>query len=196
MTKWYQKEWVHYIAIALVCLGIGGVTGFYGKPVEFREVVKTEYKDKIVYQEKTLSQAELDRLVEEAVKKRTKRTWTVTKTPDGTVVKTGEETTEVDKTKKEVEVRTEIVYRDVIKTEVVTKTEYKEKIVKNQPNWIVSAGVGVSIPKFMGKPEIGIPGLQGAVIQAEIGRRVVGPFYLGLTGNSQGVVGLNLSGTF
>lgn len=196
MTKWYQKEWVHLVAVGLVCLIIGGLSGFYGKPVEFREVTKIEYKDRVVEVEKSLSQEELNRLVDEAVKKKIHRTWTVTQKPDGTVVKTGEETTEIDKTKVEKVTEIKTVYVDKIEYRDRVVTEYKEKIVKNQPNWIVSAGVGVAIPTFLGKPEIGVPGLKGAVIQAEIGRRVVGPFYLGLTGNSQGTVGLNLSGTF
>lgn len=196
MDKWYQNKWFQMVLVGLICLGLGSMIGYFGKPAEVREVTKTEYKDKIVYVEKTLTQEELNRLVDEAVKKRTKKTWKEVKSPDGTVVKTGEETTEIDKTKVEKVTEIKVVYVDKIEYRDRVVTEYKEKVVKNQPNWIVSAGVVLAIPTFLGKPEIGVPGLKGVVIQAELGRRVVGPFYLGLFGNTQGTVGLNLSGTF
>ncbi len=194
--KWYQNRWLQLGLVALVAFAAGSATGFFGKPAEIREVEKVVYKDKLVYVEKTLTQDEIDRLVNEALKKKTKKTWTVTKKPDGTTVSTGTETTESEKTKIVKEVETKTVYVDKYIDRVVEKVVEKEKIVKNQPGWIVSAGVGVSIPSLMGKPEQGIPGLKGAVIQAEVGRRVVGPFYLGVFGNTQGTVGLNLSGTF
>ena len=181
---------------ALLGLLVGTAGGFFGKPAEIREVTKTEYKDKLVYVEKTLTQDELNRLVDEAVKKRTHRTWVVTKTPDGTVTKTGTETTEVDATKKTVEVQIKTVYVDKFIDREVVKTEYKEKVVKNQPNWLVHAGAGVSIPTFLGKPQMGVPGLQGAVIEADVSRKVFGPFYLGLSANTQGYIGLNLTGAF
>lgn len=195
MKEWFKKWWPVGLA-ALLGLLVGTAGGFFGKPAEIREVTKTEYKDKLVYVEKTLTQDELNRLVDEAVKKRTHRTWVVTKTPDGTVTKTGTETTEVDATKKTVEVQIKTVYVDKFVYRDVLKTEYKEKIVKNQPNWLVTVGGGVNVPFFLGKPEQGIPGLKGAVIEAGVSRRIVGPFYIGLFGSSSGNLGLNLTGAF
>lgn len=194
--KWYQNKWLLVVLVAILAFAGGSATGFFGKPAEIREKRVEVEKEKLVYVEKTLSQEELNRLVDEAVKKKTHKTWVVTKKPDGTVVKTGTETTETDSTKKEVVVETKIVYVDKFIDRIVEKRVEVEKIVKNQPNWLVHAGVGAAVPTLLGKPELGVPGLRGAVIEAGVARKVVGPFYLGLYGNTQGTVGLNLTGAF
>jgi hypothetical protein len=79
-----------------------------------------------------------------------------------------------------------------------TVEKWQDRIVEktvtklSQPDWSVFAGVGVDVPYFLGQGARGIPGLQGFVIQAGIDRRILGPFWLGVFGNTTGTAGLNL----
>jgi hypothetical protein len=107
---------------------------------------------------------------------------TTTKTTDDTDTNTGtNETTNTDSTV----TRTETKYVDRIVE--------REKKVLQQPDWRAYVGAGVAIPTFLGQQQIGVPGLQGFVIQAGVDRRIIGPFWMGLFGNTQGTLGLNLS---
>jgi hypothetical protein len=49
------------------------------------------------------------------------------------------------------------------------------------------------VPHFLGQGDVGMPGMQGAVVTAGADRRVVGPLWLGAWGTSQGAVGLDLA---
>lgn len=191
--KWNNNK--KYLLPIGVVLLIGSVfyAGYATKPAEVIEKEKVVEKlvEKIVERK-----VEVEKIVyRQAKKENTKKETTTTKKPDGTeVTHTTEETntdTDTNVTKEKV------VYVDRIIEKMVEKVVEKEKIIKaKQIDWRVAAGAGVSIPVLLGEPQLGTPGLKGVVIQAEVDRRIIGPFWLGISGNTQGVVGLNLSGVF
>lgn len=186
-----HKWWFIGAGVVLLLLLAFG-SGFWAMPQ------KVLYKDKIV--EKTVEKLVFkDKIVEKVVyiqaKKEKKKTeTTTTKKPDGTEVTHTVEHTDTD-TDTTVN-KDKVVEKQVFVDRIVEKIVEKEKLVLNQPNWRVGAGVGVNIPYYLGQPEVGVPALRGAVIQLEADRRVIGPFWIGIFGNTQGTVGLTLSGVF
>lgn len=193
IKNFFKNRWVQLVAVALFLFAAGYGAGRFGQPARVVEKEKVVEKlvDKIVYQDRVV-----EKIVYVKVEAKHRRTETRTETkPDGTKVET-----KVTDTKTDTKVDTEknkteekVVYRD----RVVEKIVEKEKVVEAKKiDWLVHAGVGLSIPTFLGKPQFGIPGLKGAVIEAGIDRRVIGPFFLGVFGDSQGTVGLRLTGAF
>lgn len=188
MLQWLNNNKVKVLKVLaiLLLLPIGITIGRYAwgpkvneKVVE-KEVVRTVYQDRIV-----------EKVVYKQVEKKKERTEiTETHNPDGTkVVKTITDTdtdtnTDINKDRHE----------EKVVTQVIEKVVEKEKIIKTLPDWRVGVGVGYAIPTALGQPEIGVPGLKGAVIQAELDRRIIGTFALGVFGNTQGVAGLTFSG--
>jgi hypothetical protein len=170
----------------------GGAVGRFGTPdkVVYKDKIVEKIVEKIVVQEHIVEK----KVYIQAKKEKTRKETTTTKTPDGTeTTKTVEEThTDTDTKANEEKVTEKIVYEEKIVERVVEK----EKLILKQSDWRIAAGAGVSIPNFLGKEELGVPGLRGAVIQLELDRRVVGPFHMGVFGNTQGVVGLTISGQF
>lgn len=193
MKKILSNRYVQIVLIGLLLAGGGYAFGRYAQPAKVVEKTRVETKTvtQTVYQDKII-----DHIVYVKEKKEDKHTTTTTtKTPDGTVVtKTETEdkidtSAKIDHTKDENKVVTQIVYQD--------KIVEKLKLVESKKlDWRLAAGAGVSIPTFLGKQQIGIPGLSGAVIQVEVDRRIIGPVFLGLWGNSQGTTGLSLSAVF
>jgi hypothetical protein len=187
------NKYAQLVLVGLVLAGGGYFVGRYAQPAKTitKEKTVTVEKERVVFQ---------DRIVIKEVKvkdkKQNRHVETITeKKPDGTVI-----TKTVSDTKTDTKTNTNTdTTEDKTKTveRVVEKVVEKTKVVEAKKNdWIIHGGVGVSIPTLMGSDQQGIPGLKGAVIQLGIDRRVVGPFYLGLFGDSQGVAGLRLSGVF
>lgn len=189
--EFIKKYWWVGLIILLLMVG-SSVSTWFAKPAEVKEVEKIVYKDKIVVQEKIVK--EYVKVIDEEALKRLRRTVVIIEKPDGTKIsKEKFESDEATKTKtdeKAKEVVEKIVYvdREVIKT--------VEKTVKVQPNWNIGAGVGVNALTLLGKGELGVPGLKGAVVQVEAGRRLVGPIWLNVFANTQGTAGIGLNGTF
>jgi hypothetical protein len=193
-SSFYSKYKKIIVPVLGVALFVGGYfAGRVGNPekIVIRDRIEEVIVEKVVWKENVVER----RIYVEAKREKTRKETTTTKAPDGTeTTKTVEETqTDTDKNENNEKVVEKIVEKEVVVERVVEK----EKLVfgKNG-DWRVAAGLGVSIPTLLGKPEMGIPGLQGAVIQLEIDRRVVGHFYMGLFGNSQGAAGLTISGVF
>lgn len=187
----WRKWLLGILAVLLAMLG-SFMVGRYTKAPEVKTITKTDTKvvTQVQYQ---------DRIVEKKVyvqveKKREHVETTTTKQPDGTTVtKTTDDTSTDDTQTDNVDKNAEHQQQTA---QTVTQTVTVEKLVTKMPDWRVAGGVGISIPYYLGSPAVGVQALKGFVIQAEIDRRVVGPFYLGLFGNTQGTVGLNLSGGF
>lgn len=183
-----------YTFLAAVALFCGGYAfGQFAQPAKVitKEKVVTKEVEKVVYQDRVV-----EKKVYVYVEKKKEHTETVTeKRPDGTVITKEVTDTHTDSNTSENTDKTEekVVYKD--------RVVYQEKIVEKirearKLDWRVGAGVGVSIPYYLQGTEIGVPMLRGAVIQVEVDRRIIGPVFVGLFGNSQGTVGLNISGIF
>jgi uncharacterized protein HemX len=195
-----HRNLVIAILVALA-LGIGGfAVGRYTKaPVT---ITKTEVKTQIQTQVKTEIQYK-DRIVEKKVyveveKKDSHTSTTTTKKPDGTVVTTQTVDEHVDEntnvnTSKDAQHQQDT---QQVATQTVVQTVVQTKLVLQQPDWSVYAGAGYSLPHVVSGTTLGIPGLNGWVVQAGVDRRLAGPFWTGLFINTQGTVGLNLRVTW
>lgn len=189
VIEFVKKHWkVALVVGGVLLLLIGYGAGAMKQPrVVEKEVIKTQVQDHIVYK---------DRVVEKKVyvaeeQKHVRETTTTTKKPDGTVVTQTTTDTDVDNKKHVDTDKTE----DQQKTEdkVITQVVEKTKLVDKELTWRLGAGVGYSFPYTLGQGTLGIPGLNGWVVQASIERRIIGPVWMGLWGNTQGTFGLNAS---
>lgn len=196
MNKFWEilkNRWVQLGLVAVFLFAAGYGTGRFGQPsrVVEKERVVEKLVDKIVYQDKVV-----EKVVYVKAEAKHRRTETRTETkPDGTKVEVKVTDTKTDtKTDAKLDKTEEkIVYLD----RVVERVVEKEKLVESKKiDWLVHAGAGLSIPTFLGKPQVGIPGLKGAVIEAGVDRRIIGPLFLGVFGDSQGTVGLRVTGAF
>lgn len=193
IKKFFSNRWVQLVLVAIALFAGGYGTGRWAQPerVVEKTVEKEKLVDKIVYQDRVV-----EKVVYVKVEAKHRRTETRTETkPDGTKVETKvtdvKTDTKVDVDKDKTEEK--IVYRD----RVVEKIVEKEKLVQAKKiDWLVHAGVGISVPTFLGKPQQGIPGMRGSVVQLGVDRRVIGPLFLGVFGDSQGTVGLRATGAF
>lgn len=187
-----HKKTIIAIAAVLLALILGYGGGRYAQPAKVveKEKIVTQIQEKLVYQDRVVVQ----KVLVEVEKKHEHVETTTTKKPDGEVVTTTKTDTNTDETTKENETKTEekVVYKDRIVQQVVEK----EKLVLRQPDWRIAAGVGVSIPHYLGQQDVGVPIPYGLVIQAEADRRIIGPVWLGVFGNTQGTAGLMLSAVF
>ena len=179
------------VGLALLLIGYG--SGRYVQPAKIveKERIVTQVQEKIVYKDKII-----ERKVYVIVEKKDEHVeTTTTKLPDGTVTTKTTKDTHVDDTKKSDTTKTDD--KTVEKDKVVVQVVEKLKLVESKPlDWRIGVGVGVSIPYYLGQGSVGVPGLQGAVIEVGIDKRIVGPAWLGINGNTQGTVGLNLSVVF
>lgn len=175
-------------ALAVLAIFLAGFgTAIVSRPakVEEKVVTKTEVQTKVEWRDRVVTQ----KVYVEAEKKREHVETTVTKAPDGTQVTKVTRDVSVDDDKRADSHVDET--RSGTATQTVKQVEFRDRLVLSQPNWDAHVGVGVSIPTFLlGAPEIGIPGLRGAVIDFGLDRRIAGPFWLGVWANSQGVVGV------
>lgn len=183
------------VRCALLCLLVfvlGFGSSFYAHPakvVEHTKVVtqtqtKVEYKDRVVTQ-KVYVQAE---------KKHTHTTTTTTKKPDGSSTTTTTTDTSTDESASNHQT-TDQQNQGVV-TQVQTQIVEKEKLVLRPPDWRIYAGVGYQFAKFGGAPETGIPGMNGAVVQVGVDRRILGPVFLGVSLNTQYTAFVNVGATF
>lgn len=187
---------LEYVAIALILVAVGYGLGRYAQPAKVvtKEVVHEVVKTQVV--EKTKTEDVVDKSRQANVDQKVHRVVVETKHPDGTQTTTTTEDVDTDASSKATSHEVEVRYVD----RVVTK--YEDRIVEKvtqtlrQPDWRLGLGIGVSVPHFLGQGDVGVPGLQGFVIQAQVDRRVVGPLWLGAWLNTQGTVGLNLAGSW
>jgi hypothetical protein len=180
------------MALAALLLLLAGFTaGRYSGTAQVieKEKVVTKYQDKLVYQDRIVTKT----VYVKAEQKREHVETLETKSPDGTVV---------TQTKRDTDTNTGVNQTtDSDSTHALTETKYvtqiveREKQVLKQPDWRLYAGVGVSLPFYLGQGNIGLP-LSGWVVQAGADRRIAGPFWFGVFGNTQGTVGLNVSVVF
>lgn len=182
----HRKLCLVLLAILLFVGGYGTAVTTRAAKVVTKVVAKTDvqtvvkYQDRVVVKEVRVAAKQEHRHVET----------TTTKKPDGTVVTATK--TDVD-TNTNTNQQTGVDARSAGSTvQTVVKTVYKEKTVTSQPNWAVHAGVGYALPALFGQQQIGVPGMDGFVVQAGLDRRVAGPFWLGVFGSTQGTVGLSL----
>jgi hypothetical protein len=190
-----RKRWL--LALLALVLFAGGVAaGRFGLPAKV--VTKTDIQTKTVTLTKTQY---VDRIVTQKVYvKDTKEAQhvvqTETKKPDGTDVITTTTDTSTD-TGTHVNTDTNNTTNATKTADASTdKTVDKTKTVSNMPDWMVQGGVGISIPYYLGQSSPGVPGLKGIVVDASLSRRIIGPFWLGLGANTQGVLSAKLTGTF
>ena len=168
--KEYAQEYKSHIIVAVCALLLGVLLGTnffkpqkdieYKEKVEVKEVVKTEYKDRIV--EKVVFKENIKK--NEVVRTITK----YIERPDGTKEQTIEqvsETKEEKQTQSEAskEQQTEVKQEAVVETKI--EKEYSEKVA--QKNWHVGATAGLTP-------------LMAPVYGGQVERRILGPFFLGL----------------
>lgn len=187
------KKALLVIGGSILLFVLGYASGRFVQPAKVITKTITEVKTetKIQYQ---------DRIVKEKVYVQTDKVHehtdtTVEKHPDGTVITKTSKDKNTDETKSNKENSNESK-----STSNDTKTDQKTTTIKivesKQLDWKVGVGAGVSIPVLLGHQDLGVPGMKGAVIQADIGRRIIGPIFLDVFGNTQGVVGAGLSIVF
>lgn len=191
----WKRLGIYVVAVVLI-FGAGTATGHWVTPPRtvVTEKVKEVEKQVVVVQTKT--EIKTVYVHDKTQAEKVHRVVAETTNKDGTSTKTTTEDINVDTVVHDnTNTNTETVkYVDRIIEKQVEK--FTEKKVLNAPDWRVAAGVGIAIPTFLGHEQVGIPGLQGAVIQVELDRRIIGPFFLGAWANSQGTLGLNISGVF
>jgi len=183
---------IRTIAFCLLVFALGFGTAIFARPAKVVEKTKTvtQYQDKIVYQDRVVTQIQYVQVE----KKHETQTQTVTTHTDGTSTTVTQTTTDtnnnVNQTTNTDENKTKT------ETKYITQIVEKEKMVLNQPNWLVHAGVGYQFAKFAGQNETGIPGMQGVVVEVGADRRIAGPVFIGLSLNTQYTAFLNLSAAF
>lgn len=192
--------WVVLGAIAV--FGGGFSVGRFFTPPQtiVTEKVREVVVEKVVEKIKTEVKIEVVKVYLKNEAQKIHRVVAEEKRPDGTEIKTTTEdigvTTVINENTNSNTVEIRYVDRVVEKWQEKIVEKIVEKNVLRQPDWRVAAGLGVSVPNFLGQAEIGIPGMRGTVVNVELDRRIAGPFWLGLHGNTQGVVGLNLGAVF
>lgn len=187
-----HKRAAAYVLGVLLVFAAGYGAAIMSRPAKVVEktVVKTQVQTVVQYQDRVVTQK-----VYVQVQARHRHTETVTtKRPDGTVVTQTKTDSDVN-TNTNVAQHADAQHAQTVVQRVV-QTVYKEKLVLQQPNWSVYAGAGYALPTALGHPQLGVPGMDGFVVQAGIDRRIAGPFWLGLWGNTQGTIGLNLRVTW
>jgi hypothetical protein len=184
------------IAMALLLLFGGFVSGRFTKQavVETKVVTKTEVQTKTVVQYQ--DRVQIQKVYVSTEKKHLHTVETTTKKPDGTVTTTKTTDDNEDDSQNAQVNKTDQKNQTSTQTQIVTQTVFKDKLVLQQPNWSVYAGVGFDVFTFLGDGQNGIPGMKGFVVQAGVDRRVAGAFWIGVFGNTEGVLGLNLRATW
>jgi len=171
--EFLKKYWKYLAMMALLLIGL--FVGRYSAPkpsVQIQEKVVTQVQ-KVV--DEQMVQAEVDKRVAEFQKNFKTHTVTVVVTkPNGTKLqKTTTDVQDIEKSKTQ---------EQKVVTQVVTKTEYVDRIVEKQvdvkvesprPDWLLGVQVGGNVS--------GITSLPDLHVAAEVDRRIFGPFYLGLS---------------
>jgi hypothetical protein len=187
--------WILVVA-ALVLFGGGMAIGRYTLPAQtiVTEKVHEVVKDRIV--EKVVTQVQIVHVKDTAQEQKIHRVVVEGIDPPGCKSKTTTEDIGISTVVHDNTNTTQVQYVDKIIEKWQDKIVEKEKRVLLQPDWSVYAGVGYDFATIGGIGQHGVPGMQGAVVQAGLDRRVVGPFWLGLFGNTEGVAGVNLRVTW
>jgi hypothetical protein len=177
--KQYLPKILSYLAVLVVGIAIGW--GMKPDQVRVEEKIRVEQVEKQVVVVKEQVRVEIVKVRDSQVLDKTHTETTETKSPDGTVVTKTIEDKNVDSVVHDRENTTEVKVVEVTKEVVVVKTETVEKISKPVlPDWRVGVLVGIQ-PVILPTP-----GIPGYVYGAEIERRIVGPFSLGLFGTLDG----------
>lgn len=195
MKQFFLNNWRWFAVVGggffLLFFGYG--MGRYVQPakVVVTEKVKEVVQERVVVQEKV----KIEKVVVRDERQKIHREITEEKRPDGVEIKKTSEDINVDTVVHENEVQVKFV--DRWQDRIVEKIVEKEKLViAKKPDWRVGAGVGLSVPYFLGQSEIGVPGMKGSVVEAHVGRRILGPVFINLRGNTQGTVTLGVEGEF
>jgi hypothetical protein len=187
----FTRPIVIFTIIGLVFFGSGFALGRWASPPNtvVTEKVKEVVVEKVVVQTKT--DIKIVKVTDQETIKKLHREITELKRSDGTHEKKTVEDLNVNDVIHTKSEEVKVVYVD----KVVEKWQDRviEKVVEKntlkQPNWSVFAGAGVSVPFFLGQDERGVPGMKGAVVHLGVSRRVVGPFWMGVIGTTEGYVG-------
>jgi hypothetical protein len=193
-----QRPWLAKASVVLGALGIGFVSGRWVAPAKLvvQEKIRVVETQKVVVQEKVRTDVKIVKVVDSEVLKKLHREITEMKRPDGTQEKKTVEDLNVDSVVHSRDTEVKVVTVDKVVEKQVERVVQKETMTLRPADWRATAGVGVSIPYYMGQGEVGAPGLKGTVVQLELARRVVGPFSVGVMGSTQGTIGLTLSGVW
>lgn len=193
ILAWVKKNWILLSIVAAIIIGVYA-TARYLQPARVvektKEVVKVEYKEKIEYRDKVKIQK-----VTEVQKANDKHTETTTiKKPDGTET-THTIVNETSHTEaKTNETKVEVKYVDRVVEKQIEKVIEKEKIIEAKKNdWMVGVQVGYDIYGALDDTPQLIPQMNRVSIGVDIERRIVGPFYLGVWGNTAGNAGLSVN---
>lgn len=191
-----NRHWWIAIVAALVLFGGGAAVGRFALPAQVvvTEKVKEVIKDKIVEVVKT--EVKVVRVKDTQQQQKIHRTVVEGIDPPGCRSKTTTEDINIDTVVHDNTNTTKVQLVDRVIEKWQDRIVEKEKRVLAQPNWSLYAGVGISVPYFLGQGQVGVPGMNGAVVQVGLDRRVVGPFWLGVFGNTEGTAGLNLRFTW
>lgn len=170
----FLKKYWQYIAMA-VLLVVGLFVGHSMAPKPTVQIQEKVVEKEVKVTDEQAMRAEVDRRVAEIQKEMDRHTTKVVVVrKDGTRV----EKTTTDTHATSQEVKTEV--KTVVQT--VTKTEYVDRVVEKQvevkvenprPDWIFGVQAGANVNSLTS-----LPNLHVAV---EADRRIVGPFYLGLS---------------
>lgn len=196
LKSFFSNRWVVIGIVAVVVFGGGYATGRYLAPPQTIVTEKIHEVEKQVVVEKVKTEIKVVTVHDAQTAEKVHRVVVETAKPDGEKTTTTTEDINTDTVVHDNTNSVQIQYVDRVVEKWSEKIIEKEKRVLKAADWRVAAGVGVAIPTFLGETQIGIPGLKGFVVQVEADRRIIGPFYLGLWGNTQGSAGLNLSAVF
>lgn len=191
-----HKEAAVIAIIAVLLFGGGFAVGRYFTPPKTvtTEKVHEVTKTQVVTQTKT--EVQVVRVKDSDTQQKIHRVTVEGIDPPGCRSKTTTEDINVDAVVHDNTNSVKVQYVD----RVVEKWQDKivEKQVKTiQPlNWTVWAGVGLDLPYFLGQGQHGIPGMSGVVVQVGADRRILGPFWAGLSLNTEGVISANLKASW
>ncbi len=180
------------VVIAIALFGGGLATGRFMLPPKtvttekVHEVTKTDTK--IVYQDRV----QIVKVHDANTTQKIHRTIVEGIDPPGCKSKTTTEDINVDSVVHDNTNTVDVKYVDRVIEKWQDRIVEKTTTVAARPNWILGAGVGFDFTAIGGIGQHGIPGMKGFVVQADLDRRVIGPFYMGLFGNTAGVAGLDL----
>lgn len=192
-----HKSWLKptLIVVAVFLLGLG--TGKYLTPSKIVYQDKIQVVEKQVVVEKVKTEVQVQKVYVENKNEKVHRTITETKKPDGTTETVTNEDVNTDTTTKDTTNTNKTETDDKTVEKDTDKKEDKSKLVVNaKPSWRIGADVGVNIPYYLGKSEVGVPNMKGTVVGLRVDRRILGPVFMDIWGNTQGSLGVGVSAEF
>lgn len=184
------------VVLGVLLFGLGYGFGRYALPAKVVITEKVHEVEKIKLVEHTKTDVQIVKIHDQEQAQKIHRTIVEGIDPPGCRAKTTTEDINVDTVVHDNTEKTKVQYVDRTVEKWQDKIVEKEKLVLNQAGWMVHAGVGYSIPYALGQGSYGVPGLQGFVVQVGADRRIVGPIWFGVFGNTQGTLGVNLAGSW